>query len=205
MMACPSNGYARDDTALLNDLLDGIEKKYTHHEFSADFLQLSRLQTIDITERAEGKAYFSYPGKMRWEYQKPDVHQIITNGKTLWIYNQEERQVIQGKADKLFKAGAGGAFLSDIAMIRKNFNIHIKEATPEFAQLDMVSKKNDPDISSIVIKVNRKSYEIQEVVTYNIYDDTTRFNFSNIKFKDLDNALFEFVIPENTDIIDMNE
>lgn len=205
MICCPAAVTALDDAALLDDLIKGIETKYSHHSFSADFVQLSRLQALDITEKATGTAYFSFPGKMRWEYKTPETHQIITNGQVLWIYRQQENQVVKGNADKLFKAGAGGAFLSDISLIRKNFNMALKEVTPEFAQIDLVSKNNDPDISSIVITVARQSHEIQNVVTYNVYEDATRFDFSNIRFKHIDESLFEFQLPENTDIINMNE
>lgn len=205
LVFCLSAAIAQDDAVLLDDLLDGIETQYSRQGFSADFVQLSTLMALDITETATGTAYFSFPGKMRWEYETPDVHQIITNSKILWIYRQQENQVIQGNADKLFKAGAGGAFLSDISLIRKNFDITLKEITPEQARIDMSSKTDDPDVSSITITVDRHSYEIQQVITYNIYEDTTRFDFSNIRFFPVDEALFEFKIPENTDIIYMND
>ncbi len=205
LVFCLTTASALDEAALLNDLLEGIETRYSRQGFSTDFIQLSTLQALDITETATGTAYFSFPGKMRWEYKTPDVHQIITNSKILWIYRQQDNQVIQGNADKLFKAGAGGAFLSDISLIRKNFDMTLREITPEQARINMISKTNDPDVSSIVITVDRQSHEIQQVITYNVYEDTTRFDFSNIRFLPFDEALFEFKIPENTDIIYMND
>jgi len=186
-------------------ILSGIEKKYSGKDFSADYHQQSILKAIDISEDAFGKAYFSHPGKMRWEYNKTENHQIITNGKTLWIYRPDENQVVQGSAVEFFKAGAGGAFLSDISLVRKSYSISIEKADAAFVDLILTPTKKNSDISSIRIRVGRGSYEIKSVVTYNSYGDTTELAFSNIKFQPLDASLFEFTIPKGTDLFHMNQ
>jgi outer membrane lipoprotein carrier protein len=33
-----------------------------------------------------GTAYFSKPGRMRWEYEEPEQKLFITDGKTVWFY-----------------------------------------------------------------------------------------------------------------------
>ncbi len=201
----PIAAHPATDQQFLDNLLDGIEKKYTGTDFSADFVQQSHLDALDITEESSGKAYFSHPGKMRWEYHKPDVHQVITNGQKLWIYKPSDRQVIQGNAERLFKDGAGGGFLSDIGIMRKQFNVALKERTPQSARIQMKSTTSDPDIDRIVITVDRNTFEIRQVVTFNVYQDTTVFDFSNIRFTPLDEQMFEFMPPDGIDTIFMNE
>nr|NJM03775.1 outer membrane lipoprotein carrier protein LolA [Desulfobacula sp.] len=137
-------------------VLSAIEKKYAGKSFEASFYQISKLAALDITEKASGKASFSHPGKMKWEYQEPEQHEIITNGKSLWIYRPGENQVMQGEASSFFKAGAGGAFLSDITLVRKNYIITIKDITDEYTELDLAAKNETPDISLIVIRVSKK-------------------------------------------------
>lgn len=201
----PAQTVANPDARLLEQILTGLDKKYSGQSFSADFVQLSRLAALEITERAAGKAFFSHPGKMRWEYETPDVHQVITDGKTVWIYKPDDSQVIRSDAVRLFGSGAGAAFLSDFSIIRDQFDITLKEATDTAVQISMVNRQKDPDLSSIVLTIDRQSHEIREVVTYNVYDDTTRFNFSHIRFDSLDDSLFEFTPPEKTDVIYMDE
>ncbi|MEN8212334.1 MAG: outer membrane lipoprotein carrier protein LolA, partial [Thermodesulfobacteriota bacterium] len=160
------------------DILTAIEEKYSGKSFQADFTQVSKLAALDITEKASGKGFFSHPGKMRWKYLTPQLHEIITNGKSLWIYRPEENQVMKGDASQFFQSGAGGAFLSDISLIRKNFTITVKEVTANYVEIDLIAKKKSRDISSIVIRIAQKNSEIERVVTYNPYDDTTMFQFS---------------------------
>ncbi len=185
------------------DILSNLEKKYTGKSFVARFSQISRLAALDITEKAMGKAFFSHPGKMRWEYEEPETHQIITNGKLLWIYRPTENQVMTGDAAQFFKSGAGGAFLSDISLIRKNFEIRIKEIAKEYIELDLKSKKEITDIKSIVIRLSKKEYEITRVVTYNQFEDTTLFEFFDTRFTPIAPERFEFEVPEGVSAIDM--
>ena len=184
--------------------LSGIEAKYANKGFSADFNQVSRLSALDVTETAKGKAWFSHPGKMKWVYEGDDQHEIITNGKALWIYRPEENQVMVGSADAFFKSGSGGAFLSDIRQIRNDFTIKPGKSGDNFSELILTPKKESPDLVKVRITVTLPTYEIFVVETENTYGDTTRFVFANVSFKALDAQIFEFTIPQGTEIIKMD-
>jgi len=199
-----STAFAFGSDIIKEDILTAIEQKYSGKSFEASFTQISKLAALDITERASGRALFSHPGKMRWEYVEPERHEIITNGKLLWIYRPQENQVMQGDASLFFKSGTGGAFLSDISLIRKNYIISIKEVTADYVEIDLAAKKKNSDISSIVLRISQKKCEIERVVTYNPYDDTTLFEFTNIQFKTIDPDVFEFKVPQGINIIDMD-
>jgi len=199
-----STALAQNNEINKDDILLNIEKKYAGKSFETDFRQISKLATLDITENAAGRAFFSHPGKMRWEYKEPALHEIITNGESLWIFRPEENQVMFGHASRFFKAGAGGAFLSDISLIRKNFVIRLKKATEDYSEIELVSKKKNSDISMIVIRVSQKNNEIIRAVTHNIYEDTTQFDFYNIQFKHIEPNVFEFKPFEGLNIINLD-
>ncbi|WP_300457698.1 outer membrane lipoprotein carrier protein LolA [Desulfobacula sp.] len=199
-----STASAVDYDRMKEDVLTAIEKKYAGKDFKADFTQISRLDALDITERASGSASFSHPGKMKWEYMEPEHHEIITNGKWLWIFRPQENQVMKGDAAQFFKSGAGGAFLSDISLVRKNYSITIKQVTTDYVAIELVAKKQTPEISSIVIRISKKTNEIVRVVSYNPYDDTTLFEFTHIQFGKIDPEVFEFKAPQGVDIINMD-
>ncbi len=185
-------------------ILTAIEQRYAGKEFSASYEQTSLLKALEVTETASGKVFFSHPGMMRWEYREPEVHQIISDGVNLWIYKPEEKQVSKGSAAKFFKEGAGGAFLSDISTVRKNYNITINGIDDSIIEMTMIPKIKNPDISSITITVGKDNHNIKKVVTFNSYGDATELLFSNITFTDIDDSLFEFTIPNGVDIIYMD-
>lgn len=189
---------------LETDIIDGLEKRYANQSFAADFDQAARLAALDITETATGKAWFSHPGKMRWLYLAPDRHEIITDGELMWIYRPEENQVMRGAAAPFFESGAGGAFLSDITRIKTDFSIGLGNVKEHFAELILTPKTATQDLAAIRITVARPSHEIQVVETENIYGDTTRFVFTNIRFIPPDPAMFHFSTPDGASVIDMN-
>src|ERR1700758_627232 len=40
----------------------------------------------EVIRVESGKAYFRKPGKMRWEYEKPERDLFLVDGKTAWFY-----------------------------------------------------------------------------------------------------------------------
>ncbi len=187
----------------LDNILHGIEQTYANRDFSAVYEQKSWLKAIDILEEASGKAYFSHPGKMRWEYIAPQRHQIITNGKELWVFRPDDNQVMKGDAQAFFRSGAGGSFLSDIIRIQEDYIITLEKIGEIFDELRLTPKKTNPDITAIQIRVVKENFEINRVVTTNTYGDYTELIFKEIHFKKLDPALFNFYPPQGVDLIIM--
>ena len=140
---------------------------------------------------------------MRWEYQEPERQEIVTNGKTLWIYRTEENQVVKGDAAAFFKTGGGGAFLADITLVRADYTITIDRVDTGFVSLVLVPKRQNPEITTIEIRVSRTTFDVDRVETTNTYGDTTVLEFRKIAFHRLEKALFEFTPPEGTDLLFM--
>ncbi|PIE62009.1 MAG: lipoprotein carrier protein LolA [Desulfobacterales bacterium] len=203
MLALPVMVYS-EKAPPKESILTGLEQRYANKEFSAHFEQISKLTALDITETATGKAVFSHPGKMRWTYNTPDRHEIITNGKVLWIFRPDQHQVMTGDAQAFFKSGAGGAFLSDIKRIRKEFDITIEKTKKTFAVLRLIPKQQRPELSSVQLIVGLPDHNIQTVITQNPYGDTTQFVFTHIRFDAPNPETFEFIIPEDTEVIEIN-
>jgi outer membrane lipoprotein carrier protein len=201
-LTAPASG--QPDDAEMERLIDGIEKTYTGRDVAVDFHQASTLKAIDITEEAFGKAWFSYPGKMRWEYLEPETNQIITDGTTVWIYRPLENQVVKGAAQEFFRTGTGGAFLSDISQLRKRYTITLEALESGHGDLLMVPRESGQDIASVRVRIFRDTLDIQKITTVNIYGDTTELVFSNARFGAVDPKRFTFTPPEGVDVLMMN-
>ena len=126
--------------------------------------------------------------------------------QTLWIYRPNENQVVRGDAQAFFNSGAGGAFLSNISLVKQRYNAHIEKngADPDHITLILEPKKESQDIKSIHIRMAKANDDIVQVTTYNPYGDTTTLDFWNIIFKKIDLSVFEFTTPDGVDLIEMN-
>ncbi|MDM8551413.1 outer membrane lipoprotein carrier protein LolA [Desulfobacterales bacterium HSG2] len=189
----------------LDTIVDRIEKRYAGPGFTARFDQKSTLKAMDITDTAYGKVFIKRPRLMRWEYESPEKQVILTDGAELWLYKPEDNQVMKGKAPEYFGDGKGASFLSDIRLVRKNFNVTPEKDKGDYHILKLMPKEKKLDIESVYLWISKKTYDIVKVITYNTYGDENLIEMSNFQFRDIDGSVFNFIIPEGTDILRLGE
>lgn len=191
----------------LDEIVDRVETRYAAPGFSARFLQTSTLKAMQIIDSASGRIFVKRPGMMRWEYEKPELQTIATDGRTLWIYRPEDNQVMIGKAPTFFGDGKGAGFLSDIQQIRRKFYITLENKIIEGNyRLNLFPITKTFDLSVVYLSISAKTFDVVRIVTYNSYGDKTRIDLSSIRLKQtLDDKLFTFQIPEGVDILYLDE
>ncbi|HZV81731.1 MAG TPA: outer membrane lipoprotein carrier protein LolA [Geobacteraceae bacterium] len=101
----------------------------------ADFFQRSTLADKKREFRADGRMSLkpeteSVPLKFRFEYYRPTRHEVICDGRTLWVYLPENRQVIMSDVEEFFDPqrnnplrDRGINFLQGLGRISKDFTI----------------------------------------------------------------------------------
>lgn len=188
-------------------IFEGIEKRYAAIGFQARFDQMSTLKALDITDTASGEILVKRPGMMRWMYEIPEKQIIVSDGHHLWIYLPNHNQVMVGRAPTFFGNGRGAGFLSDLTSLREHFGIS-READTAAGDyhLKLIPRKENQDITSVHLIVRKRTFDIVEIITYNLYDDETRITLSDIRFKDeIDNARFKIDIPDSVDVVEMEQ
>jgi outer membrane lipoprotein carrier protein len=192
---------------MIEKILDGIEKRYSVPEFSADFIQESTLKAMNIVDTAEGNLKVRRPGMMRWEYVAPDPQIIVTDGDRLWIYRPEDNQVMVGNAPAFFKDGKGAGFLSDMKLLRAKFTVFLEttdKAGNKDYHLKLFPQDQSLELAAIILVVDPVTYIIKNIVTYNAYEDETRIQMTNYQFDiKFDDAMFNFAIPKGVEILEM--
>ncbi|MBU4053970.1 MAG: outer membrane lipoprotein carrier protein LolA [Proteobacteria bacterium] len=198
----------KEDTAKeLNKVLNDVEKKYGGKGFCARFTQTAAIKAMDISDTATGKICAKPPGMMRWEYETPEPQLITTNGKELWVYRPEDNQVMVGKSPVFFEGGKGAGFLSDITLLRTQFDISIEPSEdPNLHKLKLLPRDKKLDVSVIYLHVSKKDASLARIVTFNAYDDETRVDLFDHEYGlDIDDGMFDFEIPKGVDILQLDE
>jgi outer membrane lipoprotein carrier protein len=200
----PSSSAAADPT--IDTIIAGVEARYNVPGFTADFDQESILKAMAVTDTASGRLMVRQPGKMRWEYLVPDPQTIITDGKELWVYRPQENQVLVGKAPSFFGEGKGAGFLSNIKTVRKSFQLSLASSTdPNLYRLKLLPNKSSVELMAVELDIVKKTYDLVQITTFNVYGDETRIELKNVSF---DNpppeVLFRFDVPEGADVLQMN-
>lgn len=90
---------------------------------TAEFLQHSFLQALEVAESSSGLVSFQRPGKMAWDYQEPEVQQFIFADSTMWFYQKEQNQVLIDSAKDVLLSDLPISFLLGIGDISRDFNL----------------------------------------------------------------------------------
>ncbi len=189
------------------EVLSRVENRYAGRSFTARFSQESLLKAMEITDTAAGRVFVKYPGKMRWEYERPEKQTMITDGRRLWIYRPAENQVMTGRAPEIIGDGRGASFLSDLKLLRKKFRISMAPVQQAASYVLVLRPLQDSaELSSIELKIDRGSFDIREITTLNAYGDRTRIAFHDIRFvSSLEDRLFSFTIPKGADVVQLDD
>jgi len=82
----PDAAFAQTSNPNISDVVKAVEARY-HSSRTLKAVFLERYNEGRLTTRVEsGTAYFSRPGRMRWEYESPEEKLFLTDGKTTWFY-----------------------------------------------------------------------------------------------------------------------
>ena len=57
---------------------------------------------------SSGEVTFKKPGRMRWDYEKPDKSSYITDGGVLWLYEPDDKQAFKQDLEGVAAAGRAG-------------------------------------------------------------------------------------------------
>ena len=185
----------------LDDVIRGIEGAYgkmtdLRGEFTQSALNKSLNQTID----ARGTVYLKKGGKLRWEYAEPTKQEIVSDGKTIWIYTPQLNQVNTGPAPEAL-SGPAGSFLSGLGKLREHFTVRfLNPAQPTDADgnivLDLTPKQALPTLARLLLTVEPRSYEVRKAVVYDQFENTVTMRFTKLAVNTgLPDKLFAFTPP----------
>jgi outer membrane lipoprotein carrier protein len=180
--------------------LDGIK------DFSTDFVHTYQGGVLrkQITER--GRLLVKKPGKMRWEYTKPEEKLFVSDGVKMYSYLPQDKQVIVSSVPSEGEATTPALFLAGKANLARDF-------TPTFGELPagapggaralkLAPKSPQRDYDWLILVVDPASLDIRGLVTVDSQGGTSSFSFTNLKENvGLADKAFAFNIPRGVDVV----
>ena len=186
----------------LDDVVRGLEGAYGKmNDLKAEFSQTAFNKSLNQSIPAQGTVYLKKGGKLRWEYSDPTPQEIVSDGKTLWVYTPTLSQVNVGPAPEAL-SGPAGSFLSGLGRLREHFTVRfLNPAEPRDKDgnrtLDLTPKQPLPSMSRLVLAVDPRSWEARRAVTYDQFENTVTMLFRKPAVNSgLADSLFTFVAPK---------
>jgi len=167
---------------------------------TADFEQRLFNESGELLETAEGKLYLQRPGQFNWVYQTPYEQQILTDGETLWIYDEDLEQVTVRSMEQGLQA-------TPAAILGGNADIDDLYTVEEMGELEGYQwvrlKPLDDDSQYRDVRMGFDGNRLGMMILSDNLGQTTRIDFSNVTLDaSIDPERFEFTPPDDADVID---
>lgn len=191
----------------LDEAVQSLEAAYRQiADLKARFQQAAFNRTLSQTLEAKGTLYLKKPGKLRWEYTTPTPQEIVSDGKRLWVYTPELKQVNVSDAPEAL-AGPAGSFLQGLGEVREHFQARfLNPAQPSDPEgnvvLDLTPKQPRPLLSRLILTVDPKSWLVRKAVVYDELGNTVTVRFVELLVNSgLADTLFVFVPPPGVAVV----
>lgn len=169
--------------------------------FKADFKQTLTTEKGELLEVSSGVVYMQNPGKFRWVYEEPYSQIIVTDGITLWLYDEDLEQVtIRDISESIDSTPA--AIISGQEKINQHY-VTVDMGTIEgYEWIELTPRDIDNQYKSVKLGFDN-SDNLGMMILYDNLGQITRIDFINPeRNKRFGGPLFLFEVPEGVDVID---
>jgi outer membrane lipoprotein carrier protein len=210
--------------ATLKDVVSALEKGYAGlQDVQADFSQKTTISAVNREQKGSGEVLLKRPASptamFRFNYSKPK-QQIVSNGKQVWFYTPESKQVIVNSVAAMFAGGNSIAlsYLTGLGHVSRDFDVAFA-ADPQDKhgnyQLELTPKKASPvlvrlqlTVSSEAVEQMRTSGEVKNIfpivssIVHDAGGNRTRIDYSRTRVnKGIADGKFNFKVPEGVEVI----
>jgi outer membrane lipoprotein carrier protein len=215
---------AASKPASLKSVISALEKGYAGlQDVQAEFSQKTTIAAVNRDQKGSGEVFLKRPASatamFRFNYAKPK-QQIISNGKQVWFYTPDNKQVMVSSVTTMFAGGNSIAmsYLTGLGHVSRDFDITFAaEAQDKNGnyQLELTPKKASPVLAKLQLIISAEAVEqlqtsgevkdlfpVLASVVHDSSGNRTRIDYARARVnKGVADGKFNFKIPEGVEII----
>jgi len=204
------------------ELASRMEARYRSAKtLQATFLE-RYIENGGVLRTEAGTAYFRRPGKMRWEYERPEEDLFLVDGKTAWFYVPADHTVTRVPAKQSADLRTPLALLAgEMKISRICSRVELADAEKPLREGDTVlrckvrgekqsaASADEPDTvlggggtDAVFFEVARDSGELVRLIVRQAGGIEVEFRFENWRFDPtLPDTMFRFEPPTGVAIV----
>ena len=228
-----TSALANGSEELLDKVVHGLEYQFRSNaapgasieDLQADFRQQAYLGSLDRVEEGQGRVAVRFDRRgeqlqprFRWEYQLPSVQQIISDGRTVWVYLPENQQVVESPLPAAASEGVDDplAFLTGLGQMSKRFTVTwaspaldaeghyrllLKPRQPS-AIIERLELVVDRAVAAYKTNGRKPVYPVRVATVFGPNESRTTITFSNVRLNQgLKDSFFDFKVPEGIEVL----
>jgi outer membrane lipoprotein carrier protein len=190
----------------LDQVIAKVQEVYERTEdIRADFEQETGLKSWGKTQVARGKVSFKKNGRMSWEYTMPMAQKIISDGKKVWYYIPQDRQVTVYEMNQGLQSEIASNMILGKGNLKKEFDVEMENVPAgekKYYRLRLKPLKPQAGINRIVLSVDKNSFQVFQTEIIDAFGNSNCIKFSHITVNShLPDSLFTFIVPEGVEVM----
>ena len=183
-----------------------LQQKYDRiTDFAADFVHSYKGGVLKQQATERGRLIVKKPGKMRWEYSSPEKKLFISDGRKIYSYIPQDKQVIVSTVPQDDQAPTPALFLTGKGNLVRDFTVafdKVPEAPPGSVALKLTPRTRETEYDFLTLVLEPNTLRLQMLITADSQGGRSAFTFSNLKENvGVADTQFIFHMPRNVEVI----
>lgn len=174
-----------------SNFADKVQSTYeATQSLRLEFQQKTYVELLEREVSKKGSAQFKKPGKFAIRYEGNRARQYLSNGKTLWVFEQGDSQVQETKLDDDSIPAEALSFLGGLGKLKRDFAVEeisetkqarLKLDKNKLRWLELTPLKKRSSIQSLVMGFDPKNYWAREVYLFTESGNLSHYEFLEVK------------------------
>ena len=186
--AVSANAGGIDALRKFNNDADGISGTFTQ-----------TVQSRKKTQTSSGNFQILRPGLFKWEYNKPYQQKIVGDGKHIWLYDVDLKQVTQSNQDQTI-GDSPAAILSNRNALDSSYSL--KEDGSKNGIDYVLASPKKANAGYQFIRIGFKGDSLATMELKDSFGNQTTIHFNGLNTKpNLSRSAFQFTPPKGVDVL----
>jgi outer membrane lipoprotein carrier protein len=205
----PGSAQSGASASCLDRTIELLQSRYERvTDLRAHFVQTTRaahtggIAPDPVTSR--GQMVVAKPARMRWVYEKPEESVVVSDGKTLWIYDPAFKEVQSLPVGEGFLSGVAVQFLLGEGDLRRDFAIDLVSCGESEVELEL-TPRTPASYETLRIVAEPATGSVVRTQIVDLLGNQTVLELSQLETNvHPDPALFRFVTPEGVSVVELD-
>lgn len=165
-----------------------------------DFVQTTYDKAGDEQEQSSGTFMLMRPGKFYWKTLEPMPQLLVSNNKTIWLYDPDLETVNQREFTEDLRQTPALLLSADIEQLRKHFSVALSVGDKGVETFKLTPKVTEGMFQQLALVFT--AGQLSEFAIEDSLGQVTRCVLSNVqRNKSLPEERFVFIPPEGVEIL----
>ena len=184
-------------------VIDRLQKTYdSTADLHATFEQVYHFKVNGLERKSSGQVFVKKPGKMRWDYTKPNPRYFISDGVTLWVYVPADAQAFEQPLESS-QVAAALSFLVGQGDLVGDFDHALLPPGPRGElRLQLVPKKSTRQYRKLVLSLHPETFRVVGTEVEDPVGNLNTLTFLDLRVNQgLPDEGFDFTPPDGTRVV----